>query len=208
MSLTIYENLYPRLSKLPVKKVTTDANYYDWQKDIQLYVAPAYAAFIEWAKQRVEGEVADLGCGDGNVGKALGARYFYDYIAGFEGVEVLDITKPIPEGVLKGDTFVLSHVLEHLLYPEDALVHLWAAMKEGDRLLIAVPNAGEVNNTCLPFNQYIPANDGKAKHIHHIHAFTSAELYNMLIQQGWDGIDLGVANVFGFSFIAALAIKS
>lgn len=205
--LTIYENLFHRLSKLPVKEVTTDANYYDQQRDIQEYVAPAYAAFIKWAEQRCNGEITDLGCGDGNVGKALGAKYFYDYITGFDGVEVLDISSYIPKNSLKGDTFILSHVLEHIKDSENALLNLYNGLKSGDRIIIAVPNGAEVNNTCLPFNQYIPANNGQSKHIHHVKAWTSADLYNTLIQQGWDGIDIGVCNCFGFSFIAALAIK-
>ena len=64
-----------------------------------------------------------------------------------------------------------------------------------------------MESTALPFQQYIPTNDGEAKHIHHVYAWTAADLHNTLVEQGWDGIDIGFANVNGFGCLWALAIK-
>lgn len=202
----ILPNLYYRLSKLPKKELASDSNYYDWMEDIWRYVEPAYAAFYAWAKQRCEGEVTDLGCGDGNVGKALGAVYFYDYVQTFDWVKPLDLmADTLPN--LDGNTFILSHVLEHLENPKTALKNLFNTLQSGNRLIICVPNGGNIESTALPMQQYIPSNDSEAKHIHHVYAWTAADLYNTLISQSWVGTDIASANVCGFDCIWALAIK-
>ncbi|NJO61522.1 MAG: class I SAM-dependent methyltransferase [Richelia sp. RM2_1_2] len=194
------------MSQLPEKDLSSDSNYYDWMKDIWLYVEPAYAAFYAWAKQRCEGEITDLGCGDGNVGRAIGATHFYDYIQAEEWIKPIDLmSSSIPP--LQGDTFILSHVLEHLTDPKTALKNLFTALKSGDRLIICVPNGNNPESTALPFQQYIPSNDGTAKHIHHVYAWTSADLYNTLLGQGWVSVEIATANVCGFDCIWALAIK-
>lgn len=202
----IVPNHYYRLHGLPEKQLSADANYYDWLKDLWLYVEPAYAAFYAWARQRCEGEVSDLGCGDGNVGKALDAKYFYDYVQAEEWVKPLDLmSDPIPQ--LMGDTFILSHVLEHLEKPKHALKNLFDTLRSGNRIIICVPDGGYLESTALPFQQFIPSNDMKAKHIHHLYAWTSADLYNTLVHQGWKGIDVSFANVSGFACLWALAVK-
>lgn len=149
----------------------------------------------------MSGEVTDLGAGDGNVGKALGAKYFYDYIASFEGCEEIDLMKSLP--ILKGDTFVLSHVLEHLPDPKFALQNLQNAMKDGDRLIICVPNAANAENTAIPFHQYIPSNDMSYKHKHHVYAWTLADMFNTLVSFGFENVDIASANVCGFDCIWA-----
>lgn len=202
----ILPNLYYRLNQLPECELKEDSNYYDWMADIWQYVEPAYAAFYVWAKQRSNGEVTDLGCGDGNIGKALGAKYFYDYVISFEGVEFINLMdNNIPP--LKGNTFILGHVLEHLIDPKSALQNLFNTLTSGNRLIICVPNGGNVESTALPMQQYIPSNNGTSKHIHHVYAWTAADLYNTLVKQGWVNTDIATANVCGFDCIWALAIK-
>ena len=94
----IIPNLYNRLNNLPKKELAEDANYYDWMEDIWMYVEPSYDAFASWARQRCEGVVTDLGCGNGVIGEKLHADYFYDYIKSFEGVELIDLTSDdLPE---------------------------------------------------------------------------------------------------------------
>jgi SAM-dependent methyltransferase len=202
----ILPNLYYRLHSLPKKELDTDSNYYDWMTDIWLHVEPAYEAFYAWARQRCNGTISDLGCGDGNVGKKIGASYFYDYVQSFPECLPLDLTSPI-DSPLNGNTFILSHVLEHLPNPKDSLRYLFNALKSGDRLIISVPDGSKVDSTAIPFNQYIPSNDMTGKHQHHIYAWTAADLYNTLISQGWDGIDIATADVCGFACIWALAAK-
>lgn len=152
----ILPNLYHRIKTLPKKELSSDANYYDWMEDIWKYVEPSYAAFISWASQRCEGDVTELGCGDGNIGKKLNAKYFYDYIESFEGVKHIDLTKECI-GELKGDTFILSHVLEHLPDPKQTIKNLYSSLKSGNRIIICVPDGGHYESTALPFQQYILA---------------------------------------------------
>ena len=204
----IVPNLYNRLSKLPVKNLESDANYYDWLEDIWLHVEPAYEAFYAWAGQRCRGDVTDLGCGNGNAGQKLNAKYYYDYVQSFPEVKFLDLNAEIGSlPKLEGDTFILSHVLEHLNEPKRSLAALSHTMKSGDRLIICVPDGGIMESTAIPFNQYIPSNDATAKHLHHVYAWTAADLYNTLIRGNWDGIDMATANVCGFACIWAMAIK-
>lgn len=206
MTPFILPNLYHRLSTLPKKPLASDSNYYDWMEDIWKYVEPSYEAFCAWARQRCLGEVTELGCGDGNVGKKLRAKYFYDYIAGFGEVRLLDLNSyHLPK--LSGDTFILSHVLEHLSRPKHTLDNLFHTLKSGDRIIICVPDGGHLESTALPFQQYIPANDCKGKHVHHVYSWTASDLYNTLVQSGWDDVEISFANVSGFATIWALAIK-
>ena len=202
----ILPNLYNRLSKLPKKSATADANYYDFMEDLWFNFEPGYEAFYAWAKQRAQGEITDLGCGDGNVGKKLGATYYYDYIQTVPNCMPIDLNAPLYEK-LKGDTFVLSHVLEHLKDPKNTLKNLYDILDSGKRVIIAVPDASKADSTAIPFNQYIPLNDQSGKHLHHLYAWTMPDLYNTLISQGWDSIDMGYADICGFACIWALAIK-
>lgn len=202
----ILPNLFNRLNKLPKTELAEDANYYDWMEDIWLHCEPAYEAFYAWAKQRCSGEVSDLGCGNGNAGKKLNAKYYYDFIQSFPECEFLDLNNPIPNK-LKGDTFIICHTLEHLTNPKQSLQYLFDNFKSGDRLIICVPDASRVNNTAIPFHQYIPSNDMKGKHKHHLYAWTPSDLYNTLISQNWDNIDIAYADVCDFACIWAFAQK-
>lgn len=202
----ILPNLYNRLHRLPKTDLAEDANYYDFMEDIWLHCEPAYEAFYAWARQRCEGDVTDLGAGNGNAGKKLNAKHYYDYIQSFPECQKIDLNKPLTETLL-GDTFILSHVLEHLTDPKQSLKYLWNKLDSGDRLIICVPDATRVNNTAIPFHQYIPTNNMKAKHYHHVYAWTPADLYNTLIQDGWDNIDIAYADVCDFACIWALAVK-
>jgi SAM-dependent methyltransferase len=204
MTPFIIPNLYHSLSKLPKTDITVDANYYAYLEDLWAHHEPGYEAFFAWAKQRCYGDVSDLGCGSGVVGKKLNAKYFYDFIAGFDGVRELDLTKPITTKLL-GDTFILSHCLEHLPKPKDSIKNLFDALNTGSRLIISVPDGAVIESTAIPYNQYIPTNDGLKKHIHHVYAWTTADLFNTLNEQGWDEIDIATANVCGFACIWAFA---
>lgn len=201
----ILPNNYLRLKDLPVQQVETDSNYYAWMADIWQYVEPAYAAFVVWARQRCEGDVADLGAGDGNVGRSLNAKYFYDYQSTFDQCQVLDLTANFDKP--QGDTLILSHVLEHLPNPKRSLQTLKDKIDVGTRIIICVPDGGSSLNTALPFHQYIPNNSQTGKHQHHIYAWTQADLFNTLIEQGWEDIEIAWANVCGFETIWALAVK-
>ena len=85
--------------------------------------------------------------------------------------------------------------------------YLYDSLDSGDRLIICVPDAQKVGSSSIPYNQYIPSNDIRGKHLHHIYAWTPADLYNTLISQRWDSIDIATADVCGFACIWALAIK-
>ena len=202
----ILPNLYNRLSKLPKTELSSDSNYYDFMEDLWFNFEPGYEAFYTWARQRSEGEITDLGCGDGNVGRKLSAKYYYDFLTVAPGCMHLDLNQLIAEK-LSGDTFILSHVLEHLKDPKKSLQNLYDALDSGNRIIISVPDAGVPESTAIPYHQYIPHNDMSGKHLHHLYAWTTADLYNTLISQGWDGIDMGTANICGFACIWALAIK-
>ena len=206
MTPFIIPNMYRQLNKLPKKEISVNSNYYDYMEDLWAHHEPGYEAFYAWARQRCEGEVADLGCGSGVVGKKLNASYYYDFIQSFEGVQELDLTKEI-KGPLKGKTFVLSHVLEHLNKPKKTLANLFDILESGNRLIISVPDGNVIESTAIPYNQYIPKNDATGKHIHHVYAWTTADLFNTLNEQGWDQIDIATANVCGFACIWALAEK-
>lgn len=202
----ILPNLYYRLHKLPIKELSKDSNYYTWMEDIWKYVEPSYEAFYSWARQRCSGVITDLGCGNGNAGKALGATHFYDYVKGFPEVEFIDLND-MSYKTLLGNTFILSHVLEHLRDPKTTLEMIKGSILPGSKIIICVPDGGSLESSALPFQQYIPSNEGTAKHIHHVYAWTSADLFNTLTSQGWTGIDMGFSNVNGFSCIWAMAVK-
>lgn len=203
----ILPNLFNRLNKLPKTELQEDANYYDFMEDIWLHCEPAYEAFYAWAKQRCHGEVSDLGCGNGNAGRKLNAKYYYDYIQSFPECRPLDLNQPIQDKLL-GDTFILCHTLEHLTKPKHSLQYLYDNFKKGDRLIICVPDAGRINNTAIPFHQYIPSNNMKSKHLHHLYAWTASDLYNTLIAQTWDNIEIAYADVCDFACIWAMADKT
>ncbi len=202
----ILPNLYHRIKDLPKKDLAVDSNYYDWMEDIWKYVEPSYDAFSAWAKQRCFGEITDLGCGNGYIGKKLGAKYFYDYIKSFNEVEVFDLMN-LYDLHLKGNTFILSHVLEHLQYPKEVLLDLFENLKSGDRIILCVPDGGHLESTALPFQMYIPSNDCKSKHKHHYYSWTGSDLYNTLIRTGFDEVEMSFANISGFATLWAVGVK-
>ncbi len=95
--------------------------------------------------------VLDYGCGAGGLLKLLQANgkicYGYDpdpaALKNLDGtgINVLTSEDQIKSCNLKFDVIVLSHVIEHLPYPEKTLAHLSSKLAKNGRIVIVTPNS-------------------------------------------------------------------
>lgn len=98
-------------------------------------------------------KVLDLGCGVGNLGRALKERWPCEvtgvtYSANeaeragqhLDRVYVSNLNEWTPDPSERFDLIVCSHVLEHLYQPEELLKRLHPALAEGGTLAVALPN--------------------------------------------------------------------
>lgn len=116
------------------------------------------------------GRIVDLGCGPGNLLYALkesGCKDLHGLelseIAatqakrkGFE-IVIADIDQGTPYIQNSFDTATMTEVLEHMFYPEKALIEINGILRKNGCLLLTVPNAGWFLNGLLLtfFPQYI-----------------------------------------------------
>ena len=103
----------------------------------------------------------DIGCGDGKVARLLQPRgitcHGLDVSAeavdlcrqqGFTAA-VHDLTQPLPFPDAQFDTVTIFEVLEHLLWPQEAVRELARVLKPGGHLVGSVPNAVCLGNRLL-----------------------------------------------------------
>ncbi len=95
----------------------------------------------------------DLGCGDGymldlvkpHVGLAVGIDYHFGKLhksLAHGNIGVLSDIHKLPFGNAVFDVIHISHVLEHVIYPDQALQEIQRILKPEGHLLIVVPSGG------------------------------------------------------------------
>ncbi len=85
---------------------------------------------------------------------------------GFFSLELLEDQKPF-------DVIILSHVIEHLVYPDEVIRHLPGLLKDGGIIYIEVPNLMKPNSTKCYFG------------FEHVNFFTPQSLINLVCQNGF-----------------------
>jgi 2-polyprenyl-3-methyl-5-hydroxy-6-metoxy-1,4-benzoquinol methylase len=90
----------------------------------------------------------------------------------------------------KFDLIILSHVLEHLISPSDALLHIRKLLKDNGILYIEVPNLMETNNLTGYFT------------FEHINYFTTTSLRNILMRNGYNTNNIIIFNNDDFDEIS------
>ena len=119
------------------------------------------------------GKIVELGCGDkklfpDSIGVDIipNGEIMKDHTVRRSIADVIaDVTKPLPLDLNGSDTVIASHIFEHCL-DSVGTMRIWASLlKEGGRLVIAVPD--EAVTSGIPLNP------------EHCHAFTQESLRNL-----------------------------
>lgn len=147
-----------------------------------------------WGEGDVEGEavraqivgakVLELGCG---AKKTIEGAFGIDIVAkgemipGLDGERSLadavgDVSEPLPVEKGSFDTCIARHLLEHMIDPVKAIKNWGDAIKDGGRLVIAVPDQGLFNT--IPLNHQ------------HVHAYTVESLRNFMRSLGWKALSV------------------
>lgn len=129
------------------------------------------------------GTIVELGCGARKtVPQAVGIDLIPkgDPCGNIEGVSVADITanvtEPLPLAERSVDTIIARHILEHVRNPCKVLSQWKRVLKDGGRIIIAVPNQ-EIRNT-IPLNP------------EHCNSYTPDCLSDMMHLLGWKEISI------------------
>lgn len=131
-------------------------------------------------RKYIQGEnILELGCGAAKtVSRAVGVDFIPngERIPGLfhevsEADIVADVSEPLPDSLREFDTVIARHVLEHMLDPVKVVRQWGRTLKEGGRLIVAVPDQN-INNT-IPLN------------FQHVHAYTPDSLKTFMESQGW-----------------------
>lgn len=89
---------------------------------------------------------------------------------------VANVEEVLPIESERFDTGIARHILEHVIDPVAAVREWGRILKNGGRLIIAVPNH-ELRNS-IPLN------------IEHVHGWTPRSLQNFMESQGWKTVDM------------------
>lgn len=89
---------------------------------------------------------------------------------------IANVEENLPIESFRFDTAIARHILEHVVDPVAAIREWGRIIKQGGRLIIAVPNH-EIRNT-IPLN------------IEHVHAWTPKSLMNFMESQGWKTVEM------------------
>lgn len=130
-------------------------------------------------RKYARGAILELGCGDqktvpDSTGIDIVPRG--EFIPGLMGKQSIaditaDMNEPLPVKAESYDTFIVRHLLEHLIDPIKAVKDWGKAVKKGGRMIIAVPNQ-RIRNS-IPMNYQ------------HVHAYTPESLQTLMEQLGW-----------------------
>jgi 2-polyprenyl-3-methyl-5-hydroxy-6-metoxy-1,4-benzoquinol methylase len=156
------------------------------------------------ALPRPIGRVLDVGCGEGQVGRALRAEGA-EWLSGIEIVEAAaDVAREAYDEVLVGpvedmlagatgpfDTFCCYDVLEHLADPYAVLRALRSMAAPGARLHVSVPNARHVSlMRDLILRGTFGYSDWGHRDRTHLRWFTRRDIVAAIEEAGWrvDGV--------------------
>lgn len=150
----------------------------------------------------------DIGCGDGKAGKWLSQRANrytgFDVSGGAVALarqsglhaHIVDDASTLPLEDASADFAVCSEVLEHLLFPLDAVVEALRVLRPGGTLVVTVPNIAVWRNR-LDFallGRWNPGGDDQGATAPwrdpHVRFFTPRTLRAMLEAAGYDIVEL------------------
>lgn len=134
----------------------------------------------QWA---IGSKIAELGCGD---------KKLFDWSTGIDAVpkgsdiaglnrgrlSIADVTANVEEDlpIKDYDTIIAQHILEHCVDAMGATIAWRKALRDGGRLIIAVPD--QTYRNTIPLNW------------EHRHAWTPASLRRFMEVQGWKTVDM------------------
>lgn len=130
-------------------------------------------------RKYVKGSVLEIGCGNT---KTVPDSVGTDIVPKGEPIPcypgklsvadiVADVSKPLPLEDNSVDTIIARHLLEHMIDPITVLKNWRRVLKNGGRIIIAVPDESK--------RQTIPMN------YEHVHAYTQDSLKNLMETLGW-----------------------
>lgn len=182
---------------------------------------PVQAAPLDthrWPRNRYEavcfvggsGDVLlDIGCGDGNVLRAIGSRYrhligtemspirlerAHERLAAFDFEGIITRDERL-EGIANGsvDRVISSDVIEHIIDVYAHISEIYRVLKAGGDLVINTPNIATINKRYQLLTGRFPStsagNEGLSdKHLYdggHLHYFTYSSLAGLLRRSGF-----------------------
>lgn len=112
--------------------------------------------FVRFIEQFVDDSpIADVCCGNGELGELLGAKYFYDFYPPNPKIMKCDLLNYGNKVTTKTSNIVMAHALEHFEDPVTTLKILSEEFLEpGGKIFLAVPH-GKFNNNHKPFDRSI-----------------------------------------------------
>lgn len=167
-------------------------------------------------------ECLDLGCGDGGTAGVFLAAHARSYLgvdvsekalglARKRGLSVrrIDDASDLPFPDSSFDVVVCSEVLEHLLMPHLAAAQALRVLRDNGRMIVTVPNIAYWRDRVdAVFGLWQPGGDdlGRAEpwRSPHIRFFTPASLRRMLLEVGFDRVDIAGVPVPILSRVPAL----
>lgn len=132
-----------------------------------------------------EAMLVDIGCGQGDLlkrFKKLGYKELLGIDPSQESVDNLRLSDinaergsiyNLPKECFQADSLFVSSVLEHLLYPKEAILALERNMKTGSYLFIDVPDYSEIGDKSTPI-----ANEFNQEHINFFSKISLLNLFN------------------------------
>jgi 2-polyprenyl-3-methyl-5-hydroxy-6-metoxy-1,4-benzoquinol methylase len=167
------------------------------------------AELLRFAKLQEGQQVMDLGCGSGVLTRTIARLYPGCKLVGVDISEAAvrwANAAASREGLKNArfmvgdasdlrikerfDTVIVSHMLEHLKRPVEALRRLKGMLRPGGKIIVATPN----NRSLWPLAEAVfdrlMAEPGYSLHEQHIFEFNPASLRAALLEAGYNGVEI------------------
>lgn len=151
----------------------------------------------------LRGKVLDVGCGNGTTLYVLGKRFeFTPYgvdisqsaidIAKNHGIDtkVANVSDKLPFNDKEFDVVICSEVLEHLVFPENALKEILRVAKDDAIIILTVPNIGYYGYRIKLLAGKSPFEHGRYSSDEHLHFWTLESFRSLLMRLGMKKITI------------------